>query len=296
MAPVMFEEASPPDHSTGHDASPRPSSSGGEGGRRPTSSARGERGGSSKLENPPGVRRQTLEFLILLGLGILVLRTFAAEAYVVPTGSMAPTLVGVPPGTDLPQLPVPVRDRPWTTEGRSARAICPNCGQGWDLGERDGRRVQRRPIAGPKVPLRRPPAEAVGGRGLPEPGIEVGQAYVKRVVGPAGRDDPGPRRRRLHRRQDRPEVGSRSRGRSGILVFDNDFVPADSDRFPALAVPGRPGRAGWQAERLACRRDPVRPRLRSPRNWASASSTGSNITTTTPTARAYGLGPRFHPV
>src|SRR5207302_366608 len=41
-----------------------------------------------------GLVRQTLEFLIVLSLCVLVFRTFAAEAYIVPTGSMAPTLLG----------------------------------------------------------------------------------------------------------------------------------------------------------------------------------------------------------
>src|SRR5262245_48396186 len=41
-----------------------------------------------------GLARQTVELLALLYLGVLLLRTFSAEAYVVPTGSMAPTLLG----------------------------------------------------------------------------------------------------------------------------------------------------------------------------------------------------------
>src|SRR5215469_1638464 len=42
----------------------------------------------------PGLARQTAEFLVVLALSILLFRTFAAEAYIVPTGSMAPTLLG----------------------------------------------------------------------------------------------------------------------------------------------------------------------------------------------------------
>src|SRR5262249_12455712 len=42
-----------------------------------------------------GVVRQTVELLIGLFLCVLLVRNFAAEAYVVPTGSMAPTLLGL---------------------------------------------------------------------------------------------------------------------------------------------------------------------------------------------------------
>ena len=42
-----------------------------------------------------GVVRQTVELLVLLCLSVLLVRTFSAEAYVVPTGSMAPTLLGL---------------------------------------------------------------------------------------------------------------------------------------------------------------------------------------------------------
>ena len=46
-----------------------------------------------RLEMPrAGVVRQTVELLVLLVVCVLLVRTFSAEAYVVPTGSMAPTL------------------------------------------------------------------------------------------------------------------------------------------------------------------------------------------------------------
>ena len=51
---------------------------------------------SRALEMPrAGVVRQTVELLVLLCLCVLLVRTFSAEAYVVPTGSMAPTLLGL---------------------------------------------------------------------------------------------------------------------------------------------------------------------------------------------------------
>ena len=58
-----------------------------------------------------GVRRQVTEFLILLVAGILVLRYFVAEAYVVPTGSMAPTILGFHGEFDCPNCHDPLRRR-----------------------------------------------------------------------------------------------------------------------------------------------------------------------------------------
>src|SRR3954447_18952139 len=80
--------------------------------------------------HPPGsgLARQTVEFLIVLTLSILLFRTFAAEAYIVPTGSMAPTLLGQHDEVVCPNCGFRFavgRDY----EGRAGRPICPNCGQ-----------------------------------------------------------------------------------------------------------------------------------------------------------------------
>src|SRR4051812_48827948 len=74
------------------------------------------------------VRRQTIEFLLLLGIGILLLRTFAAEAYVVPTGSMAPTLLGFHKELTCPNCKFPFVIG-MDEQGASGRPVCPNCGQ-----------------------------------------------------------------------------------------------------------------------------------------------------------------------
>src|SRR5437763_949284 len=71
--------------------------------------------------------RQTIEFLVVLSLGIMLFRTFSAEAYVVPTGSMAPTLVGhhkeVVCANCRFRYVLGMDD-----QGRTGRAVCPNCG------------------------------------------------------------------------------------------------------------------------------------------------------------------------
>src|SRR5438445_12568202 len=90
--------------------------------------------GAPSTPEPPagprreGVRRQTVEFLILLGIGILLLRTFAAEAYVVPTGSMAPTLLGFHKELTCPNCKFPFVIG-MDEQGASGRPVCPNCGQ-----------------------------------------------------------------------------------------------------------------------------------------------------------------------
>src|SRR4051794_38717975 len=74
-----------------------------------------------------GLARQTVEFLVVLSLSILIFRTFAAEAYIVPTGSMAPTLLG-----NHEEIACPNCGTRFTLgldeDGRSGRVVCPNCG------------------------------------------------------------------------------------------------------------------------------------------------------------------------
>ena len=72
--------------------------------------------------------RQTVEFLVVLSLCIMLFRTFAAEAYIVPTGSMAPTLVGHHKDVVCSNC----RYRyvlGMDEQGRTGRPVCPNCGQ-----------------------------------------------------------------------------------------------------------------------------------------------------------------------
>ena len=64
-----------------------------------------------------------------LSLCVILVRTFSAEAYVVPTGSMAPTLLGwhrelVCPNCEFVFV-VGIDE-----EGHTGQAVCPNCGEG----------------------------------------------------------------------------------------------------------------------------------------------------------------------
>jgi signal peptidase I len=75
-----------------------------------------------------GVVRQTVELIVSLCLCILFVRTFSAEAYVVPTGSMAPTLLGLHREIICPNcgftFVVGIDE-----EHHTGEAVCPNCGQ-----------------------------------------------------------------------------------------------------------------------------------------------------------------------
>ncbi len=72
--------------------------------------------------------RQTAELIVLLCVSVLVVRTFTAEAYVVPTGSMAPTLLGRHRDLVCPScnavFVIGIED-----EGQTGAVICPNCGK-----------------------------------------------------------------------------------------------------------------------------------------------------------------------
>lgn len=66
--------------------------------------------------------------MMVLLLGVLVARAFAAEAYIVPTGSMAPTLLGIHRDFLCPncskRFSLGMDDT-----GRIGTPVCPNCGQ-----------------------------------------------------------------------------------------------------------------------------------------------------------------------
>ena len=99
-----------------------------------------------------------------------------------PTGSMAPTLLGHPQEIVCPNCAIRFA-LGMDDEGRAGRPVCPNCGQA----ELDSvrRSSATATAARPEVPVRLPPPAALGGRRLPYPGRPV-QAYVKRVVGLPG--------------------------------------------------------------------------------------------------------------
>ena len=178
-----------------------------------------------------GVVRQTVEFLIVvLCLGILLFRTFAAEAYIVPTGSMAPTLLGHHRELTCPNCELRLRHRARrggpVRRGRSARTAARTTSSSVA-----GRRVQRRPRPGPEVPLRLPPPQALGGRRLPLPG-RADPGVRQAGGGPARRVDPD--RRGATSTSTARSRGRRSpsSGRCASWSTTTTSSPRDSDRFP----------------------------------------------------------------
>src|SRR5262249_9142187 len=79
-------------------------------------------------ESRLGLARNLAECLVTLVLGVLLARTYVAEAYIVPTGSMAPTLLGMHPDLTCPTCGFRFA-LGMDSEGRSGRPVCPNCGQ-----------------------------------------------------------------------------------------------------------------------------------------------------------------------
>src|SRR5258705_7347718 len=96
---------------------------------------------ASAKSAPPPVQshaiRETVESIVIAFVLAFLFRTFEAEAFVIPTGSMAPTLMGQHKDLECPEcgfrFQVGVRDT-------DPRMICPNCRYRPDYGPkgRDG--------------------------------------------------------------------------------------------------------------------------------------------------------------
>ena len=189
--------------------------------------------------------RQTIELLVLLSLCVIMARTFSAEAYVVPTGSMAPTLLGWHRELDCPNCGfvflVGIDE-----EGHSGLAVCPNCGQNdLDRGpavECGGDRVLVQKFL---YEVRRPKRWEVAVFHFPD---DPSQAYVKRVIGLPGESvriidgdifvDGQIVRKTLEEQR-----------AMRMLVHDARFHPRDSDRYPRWSFQSGWGylssRTGW---------------------------------------------------
>jgi signal peptidase I len=192
--------------------------------------------------------RQTVEFLVILALSILLLRTFAAEAYIVPTGSMAPTLLG-----DHEEIACPNCGMRFALgmdgESRAGRPVCPNCGTGtFERGAAVACSGDRVLVQKLLYDFRRPQRWEVAVFQFPG---DPSQAYVKRVVGLPGESVQVVRGDvvidgRIARKSLREQRATR------VLVFDNRFVPLDAARFPRWWL--RRGRAsqglssGWRGD------------------------------------------------
>jgi signal peptidase I len=187
-----------------------------------------------------GAVRQTVELLVVLAIGVLLARNFSAEAYVVPTGSMAPTLLGEHREITCANCHF-VYEVGSDEDTRFAVGICPNCG------DRDQNTARAIECGGDRVlvqkflyEFRRPRRWEVAVFHFPE---EPSQAYVKRVIGLPGesiRIDGGDIY--INGRIARKSMAEIRAMR--IPVHDSRFQPKDANRFPRWAF-----RAGWGFDR-----------------------------------------------
>ena len=198
-----------------------------------------------------------------------------------PTGSMAPTLLGIHRDVTCTELRIPAS--PWGSTrtagpaGRSARTAGPT----WPTApaaERTGDRL----LVQKNFFRWRAPA-ALGGRRLPEPDrARPGLRQAGRR--PAGRGGRDPRRRRLHRRPDRPQGPRRAAGDAAPGLRQ----PTSGRRRLRLLPPlERPPRRTAAAERLGADATTARPPPAT-RPTARRRSTGSTTATSTRTAADYG--------
>jgi signal peptidase I len=218
-------------------------------------------GAKSQGQMNVGATRQIVELLVCLALCVLCVRTFSAEAYVVPTGSMAPTLLGLHRELTCASCRFPYVvgiDEDHTT----GTAVCPNCGErGPDdvpIVESGGDRVLVQKFLYDFRPPKRWEVSVFHFPGDPT------QAYVKRVVGLPGESlrikggDIFVNGKIVRKSLD--EVRAMR-----VLVHDSRFQPRDTKRSPRwearVGMDGDALKSGWninagQFAHTAGRREP----------------------------------------
>ena len=196
----------------------------------------------------PALTRQVVEFLVLLVAGIILIRFFIAEAYVVPTGSMAPTILGFHWEADCPNCQARFAVGMDESGRLSGRPVCPNCGQdGFDPSVGVAASGDRLLVQKFLYDIRPPRRWEVAVFQSP---LEPSQAYVKRVVGLPGESvqilDGDVWINGAIARKSLEEIRA-----IRIPVFDNQFQPGDAARFPRWSFWADRSRrfhaTGWEA-------------------------------------------------
>lgn len=208
----------------------------------------------SKLKPPPrrpGSSRETIESLVIAFVLAFLFRTYEAEAFVIPTGSMAPTLVGRHRDATCPQCQYEykisaseeIEEQDGTTVLQTHKirthAVCPNCQYLHELPKGDAFKGDR--ILVLKFPYRLP---GITPGSIAEPNRwdvvvfkypeDPQTNYIKRLVGLPHEE------LRIHygdvytRKSDGPfEIARKSAEKQSVmrmLVYDNNFQPADWKR------------------------------------------------------------------
>jgi signal peptidase I len=195
---------------------------------------------------------------------VLLVRTFVAEAYIVPTGSMAPFLLGYHKSTTCPKCQFPVTvghlgrvspdgrpEDPAQARRHYALACCPNCG--WDrldlerVPECAGDRLLvhkhifdlRAPRRWELVVFQHPPSDAGGN-------FSASDSYIKRLVGLPG-ETVQVRDGDLYITGHIARKTLREFKEMRVSVYDDDYVPSDApDQFRW----SYPLKDGWRASEL----------------------------------------------
>lgn len=223
--------------------------------------------GEARIGRGGRLGRSTAEFLVSLALCVLVFRTFAAEAFIVPTGSMAPTLIGHHRQVTCPHCQAVFSVGFDASGGLDPAPYCLNCGR-TDLSP-----GVSHPYGGDRLlvqkflfDLRAPRRWEVAVFQTP---TDPRQSYVKRVVGLPGEsilihdgdlfiDDKIARKTLAEQRALR------------ILVFDQDHPSNEADQFPRWVSrrgpQGRQLETGWQRDG-ATLRHASKPGLDDEEDW-----------------------------
>jgi len=171
--------------------------------------------------------RPLVESLLVLILGMTIVRAFTAEAYIVPTGSMAPTLLGVHEDITCDscgfQLSLGIDEH-----GHAGHPICPNCGADLEDAVAAARNGDRLLVHKNFYEWRPPRRWEVAVFLNPQ---DPGQAYVKRIVGLPGESIQLFGGDIYIDGRIAPKSPKVLRGMR-ILVHDHRFRPPESDWFP----------------------------------------------------------------
>ena len=218
---------------------------------------------SSPGEAPPHVARpfravrRAVELLVLLAIGLNTIRLFVAEAYIVPSGSMAPSLVGIHRELLCPRcrtvFPLGVDLQEW----EPGKPVCPNCGhgdfEGADATLHDGDRVLVQKHLFALRPPRRWELAVFASRESP------GELFVKRVVGLPG-DTIEIRGGDIYRDGQILRKSLANQRALRVLVYDHDHRPpdyafaprwifrSDASEGPARLSPWRADGDGFEAQ------------------------------------------------
>ena len=233
-------------------------------GRRPRSRPPADKGGSGWMGNP--AVRETIESLLIALVLAFLFRAFEAEAFVIPTGSMAPTLMGQHKDMTCPNCGCPYQVSASGTEDVNhnpkeaavGSATCPMCRLTADLAAHPEQSYSGDRILVGKFCYQfdEPKRWDVFVFHFP---CGAATNYIKRLVGLPGETLTISHGALWIRRNDQPNAAPQIARKPpekllAMLqpVFDNDYMPAIRQKKP---WPPRWSGAGWKSWKAATSAD-----------------------------------------